>query len=190
MSPLVVSPTQPDTSYRPGEITINPWSMQSLGVPLYTIGQGAIGAAVWPAAGVVIFVPFRVPEPIVCTEMFWGVGAASGNLDCGIYKEDGTRLVSAGSTAAAGSSTIQVVAIASTTLARGRYYMALVADTGATLTVYRAAPVAGIAQSYGLLEQTSVTLPLSTNANPAVFAKYTRAYVPFVGIQGYRTVGP
>jgi len=180
----------PPVRTRPGEITITPWSFQSLGVPLWAMSQVPPATAVWPAAGLVIFVPFRVPESVICTKMFWGVGTASGNLDCGIYDESANRLVSIGSTAASGSSSLQVVDTADTLLVRGRYYMALVADTGATLTIYRVAPAAGIGQSLGLLQQASVTLPLSSNASPATFAKYTQAYIPVVGLQCYRTVGP
>ena len=98
--------------------------------------------------------------------------------------------MSAGSTLAAGSNNIHVLEITDTVLARGAYYMALVADTTTTLTIGRISPAAGIAQSLGLLEQASVTLPLATNASPATFAKYTRASIPYLGVQGYRTIGP
>lgn len=181
--------TAPGT-YRPGGIVLTPWSHQSIGTSLFTTAQIAIAAAAWPAANLVIYVPFGVPEPVTITKVFYGIGAAAGNIDMGIYQPDGTRLVSLGTTAAAGASTIQVGDIVDTTLARGVYYFALVADTVTTLTIQSRNPAAGIAQSLGLLEQASVTLPLSTNANPATFAKYTRAYVPLVGVQGYRTVGP
>lgn len=179
----------PLPAQRPGEVVVSPWSMQSIGVPMYTGGSLTIAAAAWPAIGLVIYVPFSVPEPVLVTKLWWGVGAAAGNLDCGLYQEDGTLIVSTGTTAAAGSAAVQSVDITDTLLARGAYYMALVADTTTTLTIERSAPAAGILQSYGLLEQASVTLPLATNASPATFAKYTRAYVPLFGLQGYRTVG-
>lgn len=176
---------------RPDQITITPWSYQSLGVPLYAMNSGALStAAAWPAANLVIFVPFGVVDSMTVVSMFYGIGAAAGNVDAGIYDESQKLLVSIGTTVAAGATTLQTLNITDTTLARGRYYMALVADTVTTLTIYRTAPAIGIAQSLGLLEQASVTLPLSTNASPAVFAKYTRAFVPLVGIQGYRTIGP
>lgn len=175
---------------RPGEVTINPWSYQSIGTSLYAQLLGNPAAAAWPAAGLVIFVPFWIPEATTFTKIAFGVGVAAGNVDAGIYAEDGTRSVSVGTTAAAGSSVIQTLDITDTSLARGRYYMALVADTVTTLTIYRSAPAAGIPQSFGLLEQAGVTLPLSTGASPATFAKYTRAFVPLVAVQGYRTLGP
>jgi len=82
------------------------------------------------------------------------------------------------------------VDVTDTLLGRGRYYLAMTSDTsGATQKVYGAAPAAGIAQSLGLL-QMSAAPPFSSNANPAVFAKYASAFIPFIVAQGYRTVGP
>jgi hypothetical protein len=175
---------------RAGEVIINPWSYQSLGTALRATAQTGPSATAWPAANLVIFVPFWIPESVTFTKMFMGIGAAAGNVDLGIYGEDQTRKVSIGTTVAAGSSTLQLFDIADTTLPRGRYYMALVADTVTTLTIHNKAPAIGICQSLGLLEQASITLPLSTGASPATFAKYTRAYVPLVGVQGYRTIEP
>jgi hypothetical protein len=138
-----------------------------------------------------VFIPFTVPEPCTVYKMGWGNGAAvAGNLDAGIYKPDGTRLVSTGSTAQSGTTTLQVVDVADTFLDRGTYYLCLDSDTsGATQKVMAVLPAAGIAQALGLL-QMSAALDLATNANPAVFAKYTRAFIPLVVAQAYRTVGP
>lgn len=180
----------PPALARPGEVTITPWSYQCLGPALNANALVTPGAAAWPTASTVIFVPFWIPEPVTFTKMFMNIGAAAGNVDAGIYSEDGTRNISIGTTAAAGSSTLQVFDITDTTLARGRYYMALVADTVTTLTIFRTNPAAGVCQALGLLQQAGVTLPLSTNASPATFAKYTQAYIPQFGVQGYRTLGP
>jgi hypothetical protein len=75
-------------------------------------------------------------------------------------------------------------------LSRGVYYVALVFSSTSSAVSISWTPAAGILQSLGLLEQASVTLPLATNASPATFAKFTRAVLPFCGVQGYRTVGP
>ena len=109
MSPLVLQPTLPDTSYRPGEIAINSWSMQSLGVPLVT-SQSVPTSNNYVTPNLAVFVPFWVPEPVVITKMGWGNGTAvAGNIDVGISDESGNRLVSAGSTAQSGTSALQVV---------------------------------------------------------------------------------
>ena len=154
------------------------------------MAQTTVAVAAWPAAGLVIFYPFGIPEAMTVTKLLYGVGGANGNVDAGIYLPNGTLVVSAGTTAAAGSANVTALDITDTVLARGVYYMAFVCDTVTTLTIYSKAPAVGIGQSLGLLEQASVTLPLATHASPATFAKYTRAYVPYVGLQGYRTVGP
>lgn len=176
---------------RPGDVVITTWSYQSLGVQIAQCGIVAPSAGAWPAIGLVIFVPFWVPEPFLATKMFWGVGAAAGNIDAGIYNTDQTRVLSCGTTAAAGSSVLQSVDITDTTLARGTYYLAMVCDTVTTLTVSKSSAAnSGIPQGLGLLQQASVTLPLSTGASPATFAKYTQAYIPLIGVQGYRAAGP
>ena len=178
---------------RPPELQITPWSYQSLGPQLRFCGQIANALSQnYVTANLVVYVPFWVPESVTFTKMFWVNGTAvAGNYDVGIYTTDGTRLVSMGSTAAAGISQIQTVNITDTTVARGTYYMAIVSDTsGTTQKILAALPAAGIPQALGLLQQASVTLPLSTNASPATFAKYTSAFVPLFGVQGYRTVGP
>jgi hypothetical protein len=176
---------------RAGHLTITPWSYQSIGTELILAGQGSQGAAAWPSGGLVIFVPFWVPESMTVTQMFWSKGAIAGNGDMGIYNESQVLLVSAGTTAVAASANIsQVINITDTTLARGRYYMAICMDTVTTLTMLRAAPEVGICQGLGLLQQAGVTLPLSTGASPATFAKAANAYIPHFGLQGYRTFGP
>ena len=182
---------QPPMLARPGEVTITPWSEHSLGLALMRMGQTPTSAA-WLAAGLVIYVPFRVAGPMVVTKLMLGIGSpnAGALCDIGIYDPNGNLLVSAGSTVPSVSVAMQVVDVADTVLARGTYYLAAVTDTIATLTIYRASPAAGIPQSLGLLEQASVTLPLSTGASPATFAKYTRASIPLVGLQAHRGIGP
>jgi hypothetical protein len=177
--------------YRGAEVTISPWSAQSLGVALYTTGQGAPASQNYVAVGIAVFIPFYVPTGFLVTKLGWGNGSAvAGSIDAGVYKSDGTRMVSTGSTAQSGTSTLQVVDVGDTFLPRGLYYLAMDSDTsGATQKVIAVLPAAGIPQALGLLEM-AAAIPLATNANPAVFAKYTRAFIPQVMAQGYRTVGP
>lgn len=176
---------------RPGEITINPWSYQSLGPALFALGQSLPVTNNFVTANLAVFIPFWVAESVVMTKMGWLNGSAvAGNLDCGIYDEAGTRLVSIGSTLQVVVSAWQTVDITDTTLARGRYYLAFTSDTsGVTQKVGAVLPAAAIPQSLGLLQQAS-GFPLSTNANPATYAIYTSAFVPLVMAQGYRTIGP
>lgn len=177
---------------RPTEVVISTLSRQALGVSEKTaVGTSNYSQQPWEAAGLVLFVPFWVAETIIATKMFWRNGAVAGNVDVGIYAEDGTRLVSIGTTVVSGANLVQTVDITDTTLARGRYYMAMVCSTVTTLTVGVVNIFPPVPAAFGMLEQAGVTLPLSTGASPATFAKsVTRANLPFVGIHAYRSLGP
>jgi len=79
-------------------------------------------------------------------------GTASGNVDCGIYTADGTRLVSAGSTAQSGTQTLQVVALGTPLLLEpNTYYIARAQSStvgtadGLPMLLY-GPPMAGAAQ--------------------------------------------
>jgi hypothetical protein len=179
--------TFPHFAARPGEITITPWSTQSLGTALVSTGQSVPASVNYVTANLAVFVPFWVPDTVVLTKMGLGNGAAvAGNVDLGVYDEAGVRLVSTGTTAQAGTSRIQVIDIGDTTLRRGIYYLAAASDTsGATQKWIAAIPAAGIAQSLGLL-QMAAAFVLPANAT---YAKCTSAFIPLVIAQGYRTVG-
>jgi hypothetical protein len=65
-----------------------------------------------------------------CAGVAWkDFATVAGNVDVGIYSEAGTRLVNSGSTAQAGTSTIQKVGIADTAIGPGTYYFALTNST-------------------------------------------------------------
>jgi len=82
----------------------------------------------WPSANLAIFVPIRIPFPVVVYKLVIGAGAtAAGNFDVGIYDASGNRLVSSGATAK-GASTEQVLDIADTTIGPGLFYLAMSAD--------------------------------------------------------------
>lgn len=182
---------RPAALYKPGLLTIHPWSMQSIGIPLASSGFVTPASQNFvPAANTAIFIPFFVPEPFLVTKGFWGNGnPVAGNLDLGIYDAAGNRLVSSGSTLQATVSVLQIVDLTDTVLARGYYYMALASDTSGATQKVQAALVGSTPayQAFGLLQQASA-FPLP---NPATFAKYASgAFMPMFGIQGYRTVGP
>lgn len=174
----------------PIDAILSPWSYNSLGTQLFVASYEASSTGTWPAAGLLILVPFWIPSPVTVTKVWWSVGgAAAGDIDVGVYDEAANLLVSAGTTAAAGLNTIQSADVTDTVLQRGRYYMGMCASS-ATMSVGRAAPAqAGVLQSWGCLEQTGITLPLSSGANPATFAKYTRTYIPQFGLVLGKAVG-
>lgn len=166
--------------------------MQSLGIELFGANINGPNSQNYIAANVGLFIPFVIPEATTFTKMFWCNGSAvTGNIDVGLFQEDGTLIVSIGSTAQSGTTNAQAVDITDTTLARGRYYLGMTSDTSSiSQKVYASLPPAGVLQAFGLVEDASCAPPLSTNANPATFVAYTRAFIPLFGAQGYRTLGP
>jgi hypothetical protein len=126
--------TTPRTRVSP-LVTIHPWSLESIGSSIISAGgntyyNSGIGAGnVWPLANLAIFIPFEIFTPSVALKMrTLNGGTVNGNIDVGIYNEDGTRLVSMGSTVQAGISSWQEFDIADTTLGIGIYYMAVAMD--------------------------------------------------------------
>jgi hypothetical protein len=62
-------------------------------------GINAVSTA-WPSANLAIFIPIRVPSPVMVCKLAMGAGAtAAGNFDMGIYDRFGNLLVSSGATA-------------------------------------------------------------------------------------------
>src|SRR5690349_4226388 len=79
---------------------------------LIDILQTAESNSAWPQANFAIYLPFQLGRKRTATHMACrNGGTASGNLDMGIYDTSGNRLASTGSTAQAGTNTIQTVAL-------------------------------------------------------------------------------
>lgn len=141
-------------------------------------GFSSVASAAYPTANKAIYVPFRLSAPIVAVKLFSHNGATvSGNIDVGIYDEQGTRLVSSGSIAQAGTSVLQEFDIADTSLSPGLFYLAVALDN-TTATLFRSTPSAIFLRCNGVAEQTSAfALPAT-----ATFAAMSSAYLPFVGL--------
>jgi hypothetical protein len=77
----------------------------------------------------------------------------------------------------AAANAVQSLTLAATTLAPGRYYLALVVDN-VTATINAASNL--LNRLYGIKEQTLVTLPLPGTATYSESA--TRAYIPEVSV--------
>jgi len=177
---------------RADEVTITPWSETSLQGGLLAMGFINTTSQNSVAANVVMYIPFNVPASVTITKLFWHNGAAvAGNVDLGVYDLAGNLLVSTGSTGQSGTSRLQPVDVTDTVLGRGTYYFGFVTDTAGSTSRFTAVlPAVGICQMLGILQQAAVTLPLATNASPATFAKVATAWVPVVGVQAFRTIGP
>lgn len=139
----------------------------------------------WPSANSAIYVPFVVAYPVTIVKIFWQNGSAvSGNIDVGIYGQDGTRLVSIGSTAQSGTTAVQSVDITDTTLSQGLYYMAMALDN-ATGQIYSIIPLAAaVVRSAGVYSQaTAFALP-----STATYAGNTLAIIPKIMLTTKTTI--
>lgn len=138
----------------------------------------------YPAANLAQYFPIIVRRSITVTKLGWQNGSAvSGNLDAGIYDSNQNLLVSAGSTAQAGTSVLQIVNTTDVTLAPGLYYLAIAADTTSGNNLQQSSTVgANVFRACGCAQQASA-FPLP---NPATFAANVQTRVPLVfgAIQG------
>ncbi|HVB24118.1 MAG TPA: hypothetical protein VNG51_19425 [Ktedonobacteraceae bacterium] len=111
-----------------GLITISTLGPMSIGsIPM---GGGVINAGTaWPANNLALYIPFRIASPFQFSSIAVCIGSASGNLDAGVYSEDGTKIISTGSTSVGANN--NVITVTSTTLGPGLFYLALVCSTTA-----------------------------------------------------------
>jgi len=149
--------------------------------------------AAWPTANKAIFVPFRLNELMRISNLsVINGGTVSGNIDGGIYTEDGVRIASSGSVVQTGANSTQNLSIAAFNLPPGNYYLGTAMDnTTGTLGRFAAANVSSL-RAIGIKEQASA-FPLPSTAT---FAQITADYVPtfFLSTSGVErgtiTVGP
>lgn len=139
-------------------INLHPWSPVG---PMPGQNVAVIPASgAWHANNAAMFYPIRLSRPYLVSQLWWINGAtASGNVDCGIYSADGTRLISTGSTAQSGTSVEQIVDVADTWIGPGRFYIALAASTTAATFFGTTAGVFN-AVALGMAQQTASAFPL------------------------------
>lgn len=142
-------------------------------------GTGVPASATWPTANKAFYIPFVLRQPVLVSNLFVINGTtASGNLDIGIYAQDGTQITHTGSTAQSGTSAIQTVSITPVIIGPGVYYMAL-SMNGTTGTTFRLAPTsATMLSAFGIFQQTT-SFPLPSSAT---FATASQTYIPLFGL--------
>lgn len=163
---------------RPTPLVMGPGSYGAMGTTT-NMGTAGIPSTAWPLANVALFYPFSVVEPVTAVKLWVINGStASGNLDLGIYSAAGTRLVSSGSTAQAGTTAIQIVDTTDLLLLPNTYYYMAVAMDGTTATC-RAwnTTTAGKYAAMGMVQMASA-FPLPATAT---FALMAQAYCPLFG---------
>lgn len=142
-------------------------------------GGSTPGSLAFPAANDALFVPFVLQAATLIKRLFSiNGGTASGNIDVGVYSEDGTLISSAGSTAQAGTNDLQFFNVTDFILGPGRYYLA-VAKNDTTGTLIRMNIPAIRCSVLGMAKQaTAFPLPAT-----ATFATVTAAYLPLIGAE-------
>lgn len=148
---------------------INTWSLEAVGIPMLCEGR-SMASAVWPTANLAIAVPAELHVGQTINQLMISNGAAvSGNVDAGLYLPDGTRIVSKGSTAQAGTSVIQALDVTDTYVAPGLIYMVQAMDN-TTGTFQRPATPAVTAGAMGVL-QMATAFPLPATMTFAAMAQ-------------------
>jgi hypothetical protein len=164
---------------------IHPFGLNSLGGNSGGSLSG-VASTVWPATNRIILVPFRIATPMLIVKMwFYNGGTASGNLDVGIYSVDGTKIVSAGSTAQTGTSTIQTIDTTDTMIGPGLFYIASVMDntTGTNRAVIP--NQLGFLATMGMATAVTDAFPLPATI---AFLTITNVFVPSAGLSTRTTV--
>lgn len=139
----------------------------------------AIASGAFPTANKVLYVPIRIPRPIIIQQLYTSNGAtASGNIDVGVYSVDGTKIVSSGSVAQSGTNQKQLFNVTDTLIGRGVFYMGLTLSN-TTGTFFRNAGALALLRTIGLLTETPGGFGLPANAT---FGAYVDAYYPICGI--------
>jgi hypothetical protein len=158
-------------------IVINTGSEESLG-KIYSLTGASPFAGAWPLANLALFIPFSLGEPITALRMYlYNGNIVNGNVDIGIYSEDGTKLVSSGSTVHAGLNNLQEFNITDTIIGPGIFYMAL-SFSGNVATVSRFNLVTMLSSVVGMAQMENA-FPLPANA---VFATCAYGFIPIMGI--------
>ena len=149
----------------------------SFGVRYATV-ISAPASALWPSANLAIAVPYRLDDRITVRRLWLNNGTAvAGNVDIGIYDRSWNLLVSAGSTAQAGTGTLQYFDVTDTVIGPGLIYIAASCSDAATATAVRFAHPVASSRACGIV-QMAAALALPATFVPAIMAQ---VYVPHAG---------
>lgn len=172
----------PGPASRPASVNIGPWSPEAIGPQIAFSGAWTtFGSATWPTANLAIGYPFMLSEARTALQMWVFNGTAvSGNIDAGIYDSTGTKLVSKGSTAQSGTSTLQLLDITDTALKPNTLYYAWMSVDNTTATITRLAGSVSIAQTSGtgVLQMAAAFALPATITGAAVANNYIPAFGP------------
>lgn len=172
----------PGPAPRPTSINIGPWSPEAIGPQISFYGAWTtFGSATWPSANLAIGYPFMLTEPRTVLQMWVFNGSVvSGNIDAGIYDALGNRLVSKGSTAQSGTSTLQLLDVTDTVLPANTMLYAWMSVDNTTATTTRLAGGVSLAQTggSGVVQMASAFALPSTVTPAAIASNYIPAFGP------------
>jgi hypothetical protein len=122
----------------------------------HLVSSGTFNCATNTAvANLAAFIPVYLPWPYPVARVFWVNGsAASSNVNFGIFRKNGRRLYSTGSTAQSGNSVPQFVTPTPFTLTPGEYFFAIATD-GTTNRLSGTIPGIELLKMAGVLAQAS-----------------------------------
>lgn len=168
------------------------WTTASIfGMRLRFITPAASASTAWPTANTAILMPFTVISPVTFIELFFVAGTTPGTTqyDLGIYRDDFTRIVSMGATAAVSTTDAILPAgggpIPATTLGSGRYYLAM-NSAATTLTVRAHAGANGVARALGFVSSAVGAVALPASITPASMGTLT--LMPLLGMASVNNV--
>lgn len=175
----------------PAPRTISTISKESLGLASSFRGAGTsvtvASSRGWPAANLALYFPVILTTTFTAKKLVRANGSTlTGNVDVGIYAADGTRLVSAGSTAISGSSMPQEWDITDLVMAPGLYYLA--ASASATTahiwgTVFEGGAAYKGAQAFAV-RQEAAAHPLPATATMTAIATANANQIFYFGAVG------
>lgn len=158
--------------------TLSLISPESIAYDAYRLSAVAFApnGTAWPSANLAIAYPISLGVATRVRKFGWlNGGTASGNIDVGLYTAAGTRIASTGSTAQAGTNTIQHIDVSDFDLAPGLYYLAMAMDNTTGTNQAMATWTTAVARMVGVVEMASA-FPLPTTFTPAT---PSNNYVPF-----------
>ena len=131
----------------------------------------------WPSNNRAIYQQFCIDLPCTIKKIGVEVSTQSGNCDVGIYNENFTRLVSAGSTAVAAAG-IQIFDITDTVLTPGLYYAAMNCSTTAA-AFFRSQLNSLVCRGMGVAMEDVGAVALPATATPVAMAS---SYLPWMAL--------
>lgn len=169
--PKFVAPASPN-------IDINAY--ESVAVQYRNSTGGNLGSSAWSTSNQAVYIPVVLRQSVTITSFYSCNGAtASNNFDIGIFSVDGSKIISTGSTAQSGTSTIQTVSVTNTDVGPGVFYIGMTMN-GTTGTVYQLSAAVYLGPFLGIYQQTSA-FPLPASATFATLGSTTK--IPQFGFQ-------